>query len=82
MGQVFPYEVGKLGKRELPHYGEFIRIEAQDIPDCIEFYVDKEVINELPDEVIIDYLRIGEVDLCFIPPIPEPIENYELYVSD
>lgn len=82
MGQVFPFEVGKLPKQELSQYGVFVKMEGNDIPADIEFYVDKEVLNDLPDEVIIDYLKLGSVDLCFIPPIPEPLESYELYAPE
>ena len=62
MGDVFPFEVGKVPFSAVNDYGESIRIQSPaspDIPKEIALFVDVEIIDELPNPVILDYVEVA-----------------------
>lgn len=79
MGQAFPFEVGKVVKSELSKYGIFTQIQGNDIHPMVQLYVETEIISELPDPCILDYIENEHVSLSFIPIIPLPFDQYQFY---
>ncbi len=52
-----------------------------DLPDHMNLFVDKEFYHETADVVIVDYVKMGEMDLLYIPPIPRALNTYNFYKS-
>ncbi|MCP4763586.1 MAG: hypothetical protein GY870_17575 [archaeon] len=71
--------MGKVSLKSVNDYGEFIQINSPDIPTEILLFVEIEIIEDLPDIVILDYFEKNDFKLHFIPPNPRPKSEYQFY---
>lgn len=78
-GQFFPFEVGKVKYDQVSEYGTMIKVISDAIPKGLDFFIEKEVQDDLPNPCILDFYEKGEVYLAFIPLNPLPYEDYEFY---
>ena len=83
MGNAFPFEVGLFRLAYAKADNTLIKIENQNIPSFINFYVEEEAIHDLNDPCIIDYAHgkatAVNMEMLFIPVIAKPLEDYDFY---
>lgn len=54
-------------------------LKFANLPDDVEIFVEKSILEDLVDPVILDVAESEKVDLLFIPPLPRPLSEYKFY---
>ena len=79
MGSVFPFELCKVEMEWAQNDEEMQNIKSPDIPKEINVYVEKSIVNTLPNPIVIDFIEKGDIQFVFIPPLPLPLHEYNFF---
>jgi hypothetical protein len=77
----FPYEVGIIAQNRAKNDDSLIQIRSSGIPQFMEFYVEKIILNTLNNPLIIDYTELNEIEFPFIPAIPKALQDYNFFLN-
>jgi hypothetical protein len=60
-------------------FTDLVRIQTKNIPSDLYVLVEEGIVDDLANPTIIDYVKEGDFELTYIPPVPRPLKEYVFY---
>ena len=77
-GGLYQFNIGLGPYAECYEDTKLLKIDTE-LPASMTLFVDAAFLYETDDTIIIDYIKLGDMDLFFIPMIPKPLEAYDFW---
>ena len=79
MSNFFPFEVAGMPLEEAQNDPGLIQVETSNKPEWLQIFVEKSIIPDLIDPMILDYSLLNEVEFPFVVINPQLIDDLQFY---
>lgn len=79
MSNFFPFEVAPISLSEAANDQGFMEMEIKKKPGWLHIFVEKSIVADLVDPMILDYSQLNQVEFPFVVLNPQLMEDLQFY---